>query len=103
MLQWFLRFPEFAEFSESSALFRENPIRLQAFSCLFSAFGPLQQEEEITEHVCSFNTDGVVRPDFFFFQKSSTAQIWNEKSWVIFAVFTQPENTTEFSCNRHIR
>ena len=28
MLQWFLRFPEFAEFSESSALFRENPISL---------------------------------------------------------------------------
>ena len=26
MLQWFLRFPEFAEFSESSALFRENAI-----------------------------------------------------------------------------
>ena len=26
MLQWFLRFPEFAEFSERSAPFRENPI-----------------------------------------------------------------------------
>ena len=26
MLQWFLIFPEFAEFSESSALFRENTI-----------------------------------------------------------------------------
>ena len=32
MLQWFIRFPDFAEFSEFSVAFRENSITMEALT-----------------------------------------------------------------------